>query len=249
MGQIIYDYYLKAAEFGGINARTRLSGITKIPSMQAKSVPDSEANLAMFEKAFQQIKKEFGGTDSPAKQEVEVNKGTTETTTFLRKQITVFSDLLSSRGLYQNDMKKGFERITETLTEAIDVERASVWLYDKDKTQIECADLYERDKGAHSSGVVLKKSDFPNYFKAIENEKTLAANDAHTHAGTSEFSEVYLTPLRINSLLDTPIWVNGEMVGVLCHEHVGPMRKWNRDEENFAYLAGNVTAIIIESNS
>ncbi len=98
------------------------------------------------------------------------------------------------------------------------------------------------------AGVQLFAKDFPNYFNTIKNEKTLAANDAHTHFGTSEFSEVYLKPLGINSMLDTPIWVNGNMVGVLCHEHVGPKRNWNSDEENFAYLAGVITAMMIERN-
>lgn len=26
------------------------------------------------------------------------------------------------------------------------------------------------------------------------------------------------------------------MVGVVCHEHVGPKRLWTKDEETFAYL-------------
>jgi GAF domain-containing protein len=95
--------------------------------------------------------------------------------------------------------------------------------------------------------VVLNASDFPTYFKAIETERTLAANNAHTDPRTSVFSEPYLRPLGINSLLDVPIWVNGEMIGVVCHEHVGDFRKWTTDEETFAYIMGNIVGMTIES--
>lgn len=101
----------------------------------------------------------------------------------------------------------------------------------------------------HSKGVELKKSDFPNYFATIANSRTLSAEDAHTHSGTKEFSESYLTPLGINSMLDVPIFANGKMAGVVCHEHTGPKRKWTSDEENFAYLMGNLVGLSIERSN
>jgi GAF domain-containing protein len=39
------------------------------------------------------------------------------------------------------------------------------------------------------------------------------------------------------------------MVGIICHEHVGPIRNWTVDEENFAYLMSNIVAMAIESKS
>jgi GAF domain-containing protein len=55
-----------------------------------------------------------------------------------------------------------------------------------------------------------------------------------------------LKPLGINSMLDVPIWVNRAMVGVVCHEHRGPKRTWNRDEETFAYLMSSFIALALE---
>jgi len=253
MGKTLYDFYLKAGEIGGINARTRLSMLTKISSSQANSMPDSPVNIQLFEEAMKSILKEFGngvqasGAVKPtAAKLIETNPE--EIVRRLRKHIYLFSDLTAQRSLYQNDLSKAYQRITESLTDAINVERASIWLYDRDKTLIECVDLFERTKGTHAKGTKLMAKDFPNYFNTIRTERTLAAHDAHTDPGTKEFSEIYLKPLGINSMLDTPIWVDGEMVGVLCHEHVGPKRIWSADEENFAYLAGNITAMMIERN-
>ena len=137
-----------------------------------------------------------------------------------------------------------FGRVTEAAARTLDVARASIWFYDSGKTGITCIDLFEKESNKHSDGVVLAAKDFPAYFKGLLQERTIAADDAHTHPMTREFSEVYLKPLGIHSMLDVPIWVEGEMVGVVCHEHVGPARKWTPDEENFAYLMGTIAALI-----
>jgi GAF domain-containing protein len=47
-------------------------------------------------------------------------------------------------------------------------------------------------------------------------------------------------------MLDVPIWVGQRMVGVICHEHVGPSRTWNSDEETFSYLMSNFVALALE---
>jgi GAF domain-containing protein len=47
-------------------------------------------------------------------------------------------------------------------------------------------------------------------------------------------------------MLDVPIFANGKMIGVVCHEHTGSKRKWTSDEENFAYLMGNIVGLALE---
>lgn len=158
----------------------------------------------------------------------------------------VFADLTSTRSVHGDDLLATARRITESLVDAIDVERASIWLFNETNNAIECLDLFVRSKKEHSAGVILNVSDFPNYFKAVTTQRTLAAQNAHTHPGTSEFSEVYLKPLGINAMLDVPIYANGKMVGVVCHEHTGDYRKWTTDEESFAYVMGNIIGMTIE---
>jgi len=65
-------------------------------------------------------------------------------------------------------------------------------------------------------------------------KRTIAAFDAHTDPRTKEFSESYLRSHNITSMLDAPIWLDGKMVGVVCHEHTGAERQWSIEEENFA---------------
>jgi len=246
MAQKLYDFFLKAGELGGVQARARLSILSRITSTEAKSMADSDDKIKALETHFQTVIKEFGKpNDSKAFSSTVLDSGV-NLVEKLRRQMSVFADLTGTRSVYADDLTATAKRITEALAEAIDVERASIWLYNKEQNAIECTDLFVRTKKEHSAGTVLNASDFPNYFKTVATQRTLAAENAHTDPGTSEFSEVYLRPLGINSMLDVPIYVHGKMAGVVCHEHTGNFRKWTTDEETFAYLMGNIVGMTIE---
>lgn len=146
------------------------------------------------------------------------------------------------------DFHNAIQLITEKTAEILDVERVSVWLYDEHKTSIICIDLYEKSKKRHSKGVVLYSKDYPSYFKALEEERLIDANDAHHDPRTSEYSENYLTPLGITSMLDAPIRIEGKMKGVSCLEHVGPMRTWTIGEESFVNTITDMVSMAIESS-
>ena len=252
MGQVLYDYYRKADEIGGIPARTKLSILTKISSTEAKSLPDSSLHITLFEKSFKTICQEFTGKtlgfdDSIQKSNLsQISAASGAITEVLQKQMSLLTDLIAQRYLFMGDKQATFKRITESVVEAINVERASVWFYNETKTGITSADLFIRNKSQHSSGTFLAAKDFPNYFHAIQKERTLAAHNAHTDPTTSEFSESYLKPLGITSMLDVPIWMQGKMCGVICLEHIGPKRTWTKGEENFAYLMSNMIALLLE---
>lgn len=139
------------------------------------------------------------------------------------------------------DVERSFELITEAMARALQVGRASIWLFNQEQTAILCQKLYEASSKKHDAGIELKAKDFPAYFKYLSEERTLPADDAHTDAATYEFSEVYLTPLNIVSLLDAPIRLNGKMVGVICCEQLVEKRSWSISEQNFA---GNIADIV-----
>lgn len=246
MAQKLYDYFLKAGELGGVQARTRLSILSKMTSTEAKSMADDPARLKQVEEHFQTVSKEFGKNITSKSATAMVVDSGSNLVEKLRRQMSIFADLTASRAVYSDDVNATARRITEALVDAIDVERASIWLYNTEREAIHCVDLYVRTKKDHSSGTVLKAADFPNYFKIVATQRTLAAENAHTHPGTSEFSDVYLRPLGINAMLDVPIYANGKMIGVVCHEHTGDYRKWTTDEETFAYLMGNIVGMTIE---
>ncbi len=152
----------------------------------------------------------------------------------LQRQNAALLKLAKSTAIDSGNLKQAFREITEAGAATLDIKRCSIWAYTESRDGIVCLDLYEAEKNEHSDGLKLMAKDFPAYFKYLTEERFLAAHDAHTDASTFEFSDVYLKPLNINSMLDAPFRRSGEMMGVICNEQVGPGRTWTPEEQNFS---------------
>ena len=116
--------------------------------------------------------------------------------------------------------------IAQMMTEAMDVTRASIWLLENEETELCCKDMYIYDQDAHQAGQVLVATDFPAYFAALKQGRAIDAHDARTDPRTHEFSKTYLEPNNITSMLDAAIRLHGQVVGVICMEHVSEPRTW-----------------------
>ena len=138
-----------------------------------------------------------------------------------------------------------FRLITEAIAHAMDVERVSIWRYDQTRSTIVCQVLFEASPRRHSSGLELHGGDFPAYFRAMSQNETIAADDARHDPRTCEFTDSYLAPLGITSMLDAPLHVGGVLAGVLCHEHVGPLRAWLPEEKSFAISMANFISLVL----
>lgn len=247
MGAKAAAYFTEAEKQWGMLGKLKLAGIAKMTSGQANTLEDTRELIARFENAMAELRKESGGDKADKSPEGrEVVAGTADAAT-LRRHIQAYLDLMTQRSLVLGNVQETIRRVNEIAVNTLDIERVSVWFLDQARTKITCADIYIRKDRSHSSGVELFAKDFAPYFLALNTERTIAAHDAHKDPRTSCFSVSYLKPLGINSMLDVPIWVNGRMIGVICHEHVGPARSWNADEEKFAYLMSSFVALAHES--
>ncbi|WP_414543298.1 GAF domain-containing protein [Nostoc sp. CCY0012] len=161
----------------------------------------------------------------------------------------VLTQLAKNPVLYQGDLQAVFRQITAAGAKNIGVERASIWLYDETATQIQCFTLFEKSRNQHqaSEGFCLLATDYPAYFQALQQEELIAADNAHTDPRTTEFSQSYLTPFNITSMLDTPVRLAGKNIGVLCLEAVGVIHQWTLEDENFARSLGNLISLALEA--
>lgn len=138
--------------------------------------------------------------------------------------------------------------ICEAAAETLDVARAGVWLYNDDQSVMHCLSIFDRATRRHASDDPLPANACPEYFAALREKRALAVVDAQHDPRTSELTASYLAPLGITSMLDCAIRRGGQQVGVLCHEHIGPMRSWTLDEQTFAASVADVVAKLLESH-
>jgi PAS domain S-box-containing protein len=136
-------------------------------------------------------------------------------------------------------------RIIEIIATTLDICRVSIWWNSGDHLEIICADLYDSLSGKHGQGERLTRNDFPRYFRALDEGRTIAADDAQTDERTVEFTDNYLVPLGITSMMDVPIRRGGEVIGIICHEHRGELKKWDLIEQDFAAsVADNIVSAL-----
>lgn len=137
-----------------------------------------------------------------------------------------------------SDLAAIFRQLVETAARTLGVERVSIWRFTPDRRAIRSHALYELTPNRHSAGTELTADMYPNYFAALSETDVIAADDAQRDPRTSEFTAGYLAPLGIVAMMEVPIHPDG----VLCHEHIGPPRKWTPDEQLFAIAVGHLAA-------
>ncbi|HTJ81728.1 MAG TPA: sensor domain-containing diguanylate cyclase [Polyangiaceae bacterium] len=158
---------------------------------------------------------------------------------------SVLAALMRSDAAETGDIATALDHVTEVAAEVMRVERASVWRFSTDRSELVCANLYERLTDRHMHGTILSARDKPRYFAALAEERSIAAHEAQRDPRTSEFTEKYLEPLGITSMIDAPVVVAGELAGVICFEHVGPGRVWHAWEELAAGSFADFVAMVL----
>ena len=123
---------------------------------------------------------------------------------------------------------------TRTISDILGVDRVSVWQFRDEPRAIDCQGLFQRSEGRFELvEMSLLESDYPRYFAAVSGYRPLLAEDARRDPMTSEFTDGYLIPLGIFSMLDVPLRLGDVLVGVLCCEQLGAIRQWTGDEVKF----------------
>ena len=146
-----------------------------------------------------------------------------------------------------DSLASAFHSTTELAADTIRVERCGIWLFIEERRAIRCYDLFERSSRKHSEGAVLRAQDFPAYFAALERMRVVQADEAALAPATKELEAAYLSPLGIGAMLDAPLFRNGKVVGVVCHEHVGPPRMWTTKEVDFVSSVSDTVALEMEA--
>ena len=165
----------------------------------------------------------------------------------LRHHVEVLRRLLRAPEVAGSDAAATFRLLDRTATEALDVDRASVWLFDNDGESLVRRHLHDRAPLPADDFDTIDRAVAPAYFAAVEH--FILAEDAHAHPATRELDAGYLTPLGLDALLDSPMFLQGRVVGVVCLEHRGGARRWTDEDSAFAASLSGVAALALEAEN
>lgn len=162
----------------------------------------------------------------------------------LQKQQAALIELAKCPMFYEGELNAALKVLTQISARTLNVERVSVWFYDRDRTKI-CLEESFEPSTTPDLGQERFATDSPTYFTSLENGELIVVDKVQTDSRSQELYSDWLAPLEISSILDVPIRYHGQTLGVISHDHVGYPRCWTIEEQNFAsYLAYMVSLAI-----
>ncbi|MDL2271934.1 response regulator [Desulfovibrio sp. OttesenSCG-928-I05] len=142
-------------------------------------------------------------------------------------------------------LKEATDVIAREGCRALETTRVGIWRVNHEKQQLESITSYE-----YSDDSLTVQDNFPfadrlQYIDLLRTERLLIINDSTKDNIIPNLLETYGPALC--SLLDAPIRVGGELVGVVCIEQNDTFRHWTLAEQNFASSLADFTALAMES--
>jgi len=165
--------------------------------------------------------------------------------------VTQLSELESARlklarGARATDpeLARSLHQVLRVAAKTLGVDRVGVWTIEQDWTELRCLLSFDQRTEEYSSGLVLRLSDFPDYAGALKERRVIAAEDAQNDPRTRELRASYLSLHGITSLLDCPVYEDGEVVAIVCHERVGEQGPWEKRDQDFAGSVADIVATL-----
>ncbi|MEN2398591.1 PAS domain S-box protein [Flavobacterium sp. MC2016-06] len=144
-----------------------------------------------------------------------------------------------------DDLNSVIDYIIKEAATVSKANRVSFWKYYKDL--ITCKNLFSVDNQNLNDKNILDKQSYPIYFETLKNKAIINAPDVFNKLETSEFQKLYFTKNHIRSMLDVPIFSNGQLAGVVCFESTEIQREWDNEDINYARTISDVISLAISS--
>lgn len=153
-----------------------------------------------------------------------------------------------SRSVDDGDLHRTARLILDALVEGLAVDRASIWSTEDGGDTLKCKLLVDFSLSTEEERCIRQRHVSPEYFSALDEERTVRVNDAHFSRFTSGMMDSYVLPRRIGAILDTPIRHRGERIGVISAESRRRGRNWTDDEASFAGVLSDIYGRALTAN-
>lgn len=154
--------------------------------------------------------------------------------------------VLTSQSYSNKDTFSGIlKNILKVAATNCNIERVGYWSYIPEG--LKCESIYYLKSDRFEKNFFLGKENYPNYFENIETGMQIVASNVYNNSITQELCYDYVPKNDIMSLLDTPIFINGKIIGILCFEKTDMPFEWDNEDINFARSIADLIAIAIEA--
>ncbi|MES2410527.1 MAG: PAS domain S-box protein [Bacteroidota bacterium] len=153
---------------------------------------------------------------------------------------------LTSQSYSNKDTFNGIlKNILKVASTNCGIDRASYWTAIPEG--IRCENIYYLESDRYEKNFFIDKATHPTYFANLETGMQIVASNVYDNNITQELCYDYFPKYNIKSLLDTPIVINGKIIGILCFEKMEKAVDWDSEDINFSRSVADLIAIAIES--
>jgi two-component sensor histidine kinase len=167
------------------------------------------------------------------------------------KSINLLEELNSISKIHtlkRDDIDNIMIEFAQRITYTFRIEKLSVWLFNQEKDAVISMGEYDLQQRKFEKENIIYKEKHPTYFKAISENEILLAPNVYTNKNTYELADDYFKPNNIISLMDIPLRLEGELVGVMCFEKTGKTERiFSKNDQAFALSLAIVFASNLEA--
>jgi PAS domain S-box-containing protein len=155
--------------------------------------------------------------------------------------------LLQLSKLYESDLTTTFSKLTEIVTSALKINRTSIWLFKKEKTQLVCKDEYDIGNDIHTSGIIYREEQMPKFFAMLKSDEKILNADPYDQR-LVEFMSERFSKFGINASIITRIRLYGDIIGILCFEmKTNKVVDWTPEQSDFGMSVSNIVTLSLET--
>jgi len=146
-----------------------------------------------------------------------------------------------------DDLKQAVLTAARVSATTLGVTRVGIWSLSEDREALCLVAVHDVQRPDEiSKDVELPLAQWPSYRTALSSRRVVATDDALNDPRTSQLSESYLVPYGVRSMMDAPLFLRGQVWGVVCHEHTGAPRTWSDREIAFAVSVADMLSTMLE---
>jgi GAF domain-containing protein len=125
--------------------------------------------------------------------------------------------------------------------------RVSYWEFSGEPGErvMQCIVACGVETASHVVGKRFFETDAPDYIDSLARKRMYVCEDTLSDPNLMSVRDRFLLPGASRALLDAALAANGKLIGVLCCEQVGEVRKWTRPEIMAAMKFANAISMFI----
>jgi PAS domain S-box-containing protein len=158
---------------------------------------------------------------------------------------TLLNKLTTTNFSKFNSIEESINYIISNTSIATEINIVSYWDYKTD--YLECIDLFNSKQKMNAQGIKINRIDFPTYFKEIEKGDLIIINELNKEHSMFKLCNSVFKLTSMKSILDTPVYINGELKGILCFGNLDTIRNWDELDINIAKSISDIVTIAIEA--